>query len=390
MVTSILNAFWYLKRSNKELVIISHTPHFKRNDGVIIGFGPTVREIDYLSKWFKGITHLAPMYVSKPDESYVPYESDIKYVPLPIAEGSSFFSKIKSIWFAPKIISKVFGELGKSKIFQFRAPTGMGVYLIPLLQISKIYGWFKYAGNWVQERPPLSYKIQKWFLKGKYRNRKVTINGYWGNEKSHLLSFENPTLTEVELQNGRESLRSKDFSGRLQLLFVGRIEREKGLGRMLSAIELLPESHKSFISRIYVIGSGKDLQRYKSKQYNIPVQPNFLGAVSREILPDIYSESHFLILPTNTSEGFPKVIAEASAFGCIPIVTSISSIGHYINEDNGYILNSLDEKAISKVILDAIDAKNVNNQKSERGAEMAVLFTYRHYTKRILTEIIER
>ena len=45
------------------------------------------------------------------------------------------------------------------------------------------------------------------------------------------------------------------------------------------------------------------------------------------------------VLPSY-SEGFPKVIAEAMNFGCIPIVSDISCIRQYIiNGKNGFLIN---------------------------------------------------
>ena len=81
--------------------------------------------------------------------------------------------------------------LGHIDYFQFRAPTGIGVYVIPFLTLyTKTPGWFKYAGNWNQNPAPLGYRIQRRFLKK--QNRIVTINGSWDNQPKHCLTFENP------------------------------------------------------------------------------------------------------------------------------------------------------------------------------------------------------
>ena len=63
----------------------------------------------------------------------------------------------------------------------------------------------------------------------------------------------------------------------------------------------------------------------------------------------IYAKSHLIILPTK-SEGFPKVIAEASAFGCIPIVTNIEPINQIvINRKNGILLDAPKVENIKKL-----------------------------------------
>ena len=35
-------------------------------------------------------------------------------------------------------------------------------------------------------------------------------------------------------------------------------------------------------------------------------------------------------MPSYASEGFPKVFAESSAYGCIPVFSEISSVGQYL------------------------------------------------------------
>jgi glycosyltransferase involved in cell wall biosynthesis len=44
----------------------------------------------------------------------------------------------------------------------------------------------------------------------------------------------------------------------------------------------------------------------------------------------MYARAHVLVL-TSESEGFPKVIAEAMAFGCIPIATAVGAIPEMLN-----------------------------------------------------------
>jgi glycosyltransferase involved in cell wall biosynthesis len=51
-----------------------------------------------------------------------------------------------------------------------------------------------------------------------------------------------------------------------------------------------------------------------------------LGVItSKESIEHVYENSHVLVL-TSESEGFPKVISEAMAFGCVPIVTAVGAI----------------------------------------------------------------
>ena len=44
-----------------KLAIVSHTPHHLR-EGEVVGWGPTVREIDQLATLFSAVVHVAPLH----------------------------------------------------------------------------------------------------------------------------------------------------------------------------------------------------------------------------------------------------------------------------------------------------------------------------------------
>ena len=103
----------------------------------------------------------------------------------------------------------------------------------------------------------------------------------------------------------------------------------------------------------------------------------------------VYEISHIIILPTR-SEGFPKVIAEAAAFGCIPVVTNIEPINHYIiHKQNGLLIKDLSVFNIKKCILE-VDRGEYNLKKiSLRAIKLATEYTFENYTKKISREIIK-
>src|SRR5690554_5665623 len=165
-----------------KLAIISHTEHYKSADGTLVGWGPTVTEINHLLEVFDTIYHVAMLYETEAPISALPYLSDrIVFVPLPALGGKTIGAKLQLVWKSPTILRIINTTLKKVDWFQFRAPTGIGVYVIPFLALCvKTPGWFKYAGNWNQEHPPLGYRLQRWLLK--QQRRKVTINGSWDQQ----------------------------------------------------------------------------------------------------------------------------------------------------------------------------------------------------------------
>jgi glycosyltransferase involved in cell wall biosynthesis len=62
------------------------------------------------------------------------------------------------------------------------------------------------------------------------------------------------------------------------------------------------------------------------------------GNQSKETVLKGYQNSHFLILPSK-SEGWPKVVAEAMFWGCVPIASPVSCVSYMMgNGSRGVIL----------------------------------------------------
>lgn len=356
----------------------------------IVGFAPTVLEINYLSKYFDSIFHIAVIQENKKaPKNTIEYSSEkIRFIPIKPFGGNNFFKKITIISSSISTLLIIKKYLKEIDVFQFRAPTSIGVFLIPYLGwISKKNGWFKYAGNWNQKKAPLSYRFQKSVLKV-MNNYKVTINGKWENQPSHCLSFENPCISKENRIEGFKIIQNKVFKKPWNLCFAGELNDGKGVSLILKSLTNF--SQKSRINIIHFAGDGEKKQQYVDFAKNLNLNIKFHGAIDRESLFNIFKSSHFLLLPSK-SEGFPKVVAEAANFGCIPIVSSTSSIPHYIqNEKNGFLWRK--NKTTFEELLKLILEKNNFNFESIKNEayQLAENFNYSRYTNRIFNEILNK
>ena len=180
---------------------------------------------------------------------------------------------------------------------------------------------------------------------------------------------------------------NKEFGDKLTMIFVGNLSAFKGVLQLVDALELVNQPHR-FLELI-IAGDG-DLRQLLSKKANterkVPIR--VLGAINREELVKMYSVAHLNILPSS-SEGFPKVIAEGAAFGCIPLVTDVSSIAQYIQDGkNGYLLqNNSIETIVDKLNQIAI-ARNLKSI-SLLSIQISTPFTYEYFMKKINTLFIK-
>lgn len=370
-----------------KLAIISHTEHYKTSDGTIVGWGPTVNEINYLLDVFDTIYHVAMLHDGEAPPSAMPYTSNrIKFVALKPSGGRTILSKFTTVFNAPRVINIVSKTLRQVDCFQLRTPTGIGVYLIPYLTwFSKKQGWFKYAGNWNQEHPPLGYRLQCYLLKKQHRP--VTINGQWDDQPAHCITFENPCLTVQDLIDGTIITEGKSYATKLNFCFVGRLEKEKGVEILIKAFKLLTLNDKQRIGIVHLVGDGNEIDYFKMLTLDIKgINFKFHGFLSRVAVFDIYKQSHVFLLPSMASEGFPKVIAEAMNFGCVPVVSNVSAISQYIDATNGYVLDLVTVDSMTTQLKYLLNLTRTDFKKLVSSpATFIHKFSFKHYNSRIKT-----
>lgn len=369
-----------------KLAIVSHTEHYKDPNGQLVGWGPTVREVNYLAGHFEKVYHLAMLHEGSAPASALPYEGDnIEFIALPAVGGPSLQDKLRILTQAPKTIGEVDRIMKQVDAIQFRVPTGIGTYLLPWLWLKthRPFTWVKYAGNWNQEDPPKGYAFQRWFLKRNFLKCPVTINGKWPEQPKHCITFENPCLDEPERKDGWALIQRKDYSGPLEACFVGRLETAKGVRRILNAASIWKEKG---VTRIHLIGDGAERAEFeKMAGKQEAVEFIFHGGLPRDEVASIMKESHLLLLPSTASEGFPKVIAEGANYGALPVVSDVSSIGQYIHDENGWLWprNRDFNEWLSSIEFTG------GKDKARMAYELAENFTFGHYTDRILNEILK-
>jgi glycosyltransferase involved in cell wall biosynthesis len=288
----------------------------------------------------------------------------------------------------PRILNVILKELKLVQHIHSRGPSVPALLALGLSFIfkSKVW-WHKYAGNWNEIAPPLSYRAQRFLLK-KLKNTHVTINGFWPKQPKHCISFENPCLTEEQLQMGSQVLQQKKFEPPFNFLFIGRLEDAKGVGLIIEAIRKID---KSLLNVVKFIGDGPKRAEYEQRTQDLNYV-TFLGGLGNDIIHEELKQTDFLLLPSVASEGFPKVIAEAACYGVVPIVSDVGSISHYIKANNGFICDSVNIVHTFEIQLhNALKTESIQlKQKSIQVSEIARLFTFNAYLDKLQHHIFAR
>ena len=206
----------------------------------------------------------------------------------------------------------------------------------------------KYAGNWdPKSKQPFSYRIQKWILNNTFltKNMQVLVYGEWENQSKNIKPFFTASYAESE----KQEVQNKNLKEIIKCIFVGTLSSGKQPLYAIQLIEKLKENGCNVQLTLY--GDGTEKKQLKNYiQNNHCNDYIFLNPyISKVELKKIYQESHFLILPSK-SEGWPKVVAEAMFWGCVPLATNVSCISNMLDNENNGLLLSLDIKSDSEKI----------------------------------------
>lgn len=122
--------------------------------------------------------------------------------------------------------------------------------------------------------------------------------------------------------------RSYEPKEKYNILFLCRMQKEKGIGELLEAVyNLKARGISSF--NLTVVGGGPFLEDAKRlvQKYAINDMISIEGSVKDEVKKKkYYSDADIYILPTYYREGFPRTLYEAMIFGTPILTTFVSGI----------------------------------------------------------------
>jgi glycosyltransferase involved in cell wall biosynthesis len=290
-----------------------------------------------------------------------------------------------------KLLRASFNQVRRADVIHVRGPgIPMFVGLIYCLIFPNKKWWFKYANDWSSWGKSRFWDLQKLLL-SKFFWIRVTINGKWLNQPKHILSFENPCIWEIS----KKSHQGWQLEN-LRFIYVGRLTNEKGILIALKCFESICRNLSEKVNiKFTIIGEGplkEYLANYKSELENLEI--SLLGTLSKTQIFEFYRLSDFIVLPTTSPEGFPKSIAEAMSFGCIPIVTAVSSIPQYITDGkSGFLVSENLENMLlefEKTLNYSINLEREKLREISNNARMVAEenFTYDRFIYRVKSELI--
>jgi len=166
------------------------------------------------------------------------------------------------------------------------------------------------------------------------------------------------------------------------LLYAGRLVKEKGLEVLLSALKQLSFDQRKI--EICICGCGRDEEWFEKQCRELKhLNPTFKGYLEIAELANVYAETSVLVLPSQDHpEGCPLVIGEAMTYG-IPVIVSDQKANIETAGRAGIEFKSGDGKALGTAIINLLRDKTMYDICSRAAIERAKAFSMESYENNI-------
>lgn len=185
--------------------------------------------------------------------------------------------------------------------------------------------------------------------------------------------------------NQKQHLKEDDVCYEDYALFVGRLEKEKG-------IDLLIDAFITTGKPLKIIGFGEQEyeQKLRNKIENSPGNIEFLGKMSFSEIEPYLKNCLFTCVPSLWYENLPNTVIESYAFRKAVLANNIGSLPEFVSNSTGYMFDANSMTSLIDSICCAFDQKNETIAKGNRGYDLVVtgLSPRVHYEK--VLELFDR
>ena len=342
-----------------KLAIITHVEHIPKGE-TYFGYSAYVREMNIWATYASELVIVAPVVHTEVTKIHLDYNhKKIRLMKVPAVSLVSIFQVIRSLLLLPVLAFQIWKAMRLADHIHLRCPGNLGLIgcYVQIL-FPKKPKTAKYAGNWdPNAKQPRSYRWQKWILSNTFltRNMKVLAYGEWPEQSKNVLAFFTASYPKSKI----EGVRERSFLEPLKFMFVGSLSPGK---RPIYALQLIEGLAKNGLNcSLEYFGDGAE--RAKLEEYiadnSLEHLATLHGNQTAAFVESSYRDSHFLILPSQ-SEGWPKVVAEAMFWGCIPIATQISCVPWMLDMGNrGVLIQANLEEDVSKLLATISEEKTL-------------------------------
>ena len=342
----------------------------------MFAYGPYAREIEVWADLFPEVVIAAPLRLeAPPGDAVVLGRPSISVAPQLETGGDTLADKAIQVLALPRHAWRLARAMRQADAIHVRCPGNLGLLgclLAPLFGKPRVA---KYAGQW-SDYPgqPRSWGWQKALLRSRWWRGLVLVYGRWPNQPPQVVPFFASVMDDAQMTRARSALPRDWPTPALEVLFVGRLSGQKNVDVILRALALLKQ--EGLCPRLRVVGDGPMRRELEAlaRGLNLDQQVSFHGAVPQTKVLDFYEQAHILVLASQT-EGWPKAIAEAMAFGLVCIGANRGLVPQMLGEGRGLVVEPGDVAALAARLRQAATDASEAAGMSERAAAWASQFT---------------
>ena len=388
-----------------KFAIITHAAH-KIKENNIYSYEPYVREMNLWTSHATEIGIVAPMgegEITSIETSY--NHKNIQIIPIATFDVITVKGGLKTVFILPKTAYDIYKTMLWADHIHLRCPGNIGLLgcFVQILFPNKPKT-AKYAGNWdPKATQPWSYRLQKWLLSNTFltKNMKVLVYGKWPNQSKNIIPFFTASYSKKEIDNNYRhpelvsgsheinqnqqvatSLTPRNDVDPINFLFVGALTKGKQPLLSVAVIQKLKEKGHQVQLNIY----GEGPERLALEQF---IAANDLGNTvllhgncDRETIKKAYQSGHFLLF-ISQSEGWPKAVAEAMFWGCVPITGKVSCIPYMLaNGERGALVNANADEIVT-VVENYLQQPDKYNQQATKAMDWSRQFTMEKFEEEI-------
>jgi len=232
--------------------------------------------------------------------------------------------------------------------------------------------------------------IQKFFYKIALKNVDIFI------APSHYI--QNMAKTDVSpiihLPNFIELQQFHELTNNYNLLFVGRLEKIKGVEFLIQAITFIIKVFPQ--TTLTIIGDGRnktDLFNL-TKKLQLEKYIQFRGWVEHKDLNTFYEKADIVVIPSVVPENFPTVCNEAMSAGRPVIGTNVGGIPEIIDDGvNGYLVEPENPEQIAENVIKLFSEEKLLKELGRNARKKAEEFSIEKHVanlEKVYEEVIKK
>jgi len=332
------------------LLVISPVVHY-RHGGRLHTFAGYARELDVWADLFDEVTVVGLWRDQPPAADCLALtRENIGLYRVIETGGTTWHKKALQLLALPALIWQLHRAMRTAETILVRCPGNLGLLGALLAPLHSRRLVAKYAGQW-NDYPgePWTERLQRRLLGSRWWPGPVLVYGEWPNQRPHVVPLFTTVLTAAEVGRARRARLRRRPDGPLRILFVGRLVPAKNAHVLISALGRLDQRAIAF--SCVIVGEGPEGPRLEAEVARLGLRSrvSFTGGVPFAEVLDHYERADVLVRASE-AEGWPKVIAEAMAFGLVCVGSDRGLMPWMLGDGRGLVVPAGDAETLAAAL----------------------------------------